>query len=115
MRHLIGSQVISEAGSTSLTQRRIESKSLTQKLESDQTRKQASACQSGCHGDKTFTISSWSQRASLVRYLTSGRFVSAAGGRYLRQFAPQVVSGGVAVHVTQQIILETNGEKGSIV
>lgn len=37
-------------------------------------------------------------------------FLTETGGGsdcYLRQFAPQVVSGGVAVHVTQQVILWT--------
>lgn len=30
-----------------------------------------------------------------------------SGEGYLRQFPPQVVSGSIAVHVTQQIILKT--------
>lgn len=32
---------------------------------------------------------------------------SHTGECYLRQFVPQVVSGRVAVHVTQQVVLET--------
>lgn len=58
----------------------------------------------------------WNSRGlNSLRYCSARTPLSHTAERYLRQFAPQVVSGRVAVHVTQQIILKKTKQNRKLI